>query len=237
MNIIWNKLNELKPKYWIHLEDDWLFFRPDNYIERSINFIEKYKDKNIHQLLFNKNYSETIFNYDMVGGEYIENNNYIIHIKDEENLKGRNCSYWPHYSFRPSFTLVETILKLGNFDSTNTFFERDYADKYFENCFKSAFFNEITSIHMGRLTNERNSNVKNAYQLNNIEQFNENNKTCFEIINDKYVYIKNYDHFGDDIKYVNVSSIEELMKICDDDENMLDFGDDDYYYYDDEMWR
>ena len=43
MNIIWNKLNEIKPKYWIHLEDDWLFFRPDNYIERSINFIEKYK--------------------------------------------------------------------------------------------------------------------------------------------------------------------------------------------------
>jgi hypothetical protein len=27
MNIIWNKLNELKPKYWIHIEDDFLFHK------------------------------------------------------------------------------------------------------------------------------------------------------------------------------------------------------------------
>ena len=30
MNIIWDKLKSLKPKYWIHLEDDWLFFKQDN---------------------------------------------------------------------------------------------------------------------------------------------------------------------------------------------------------------
>ena len=172
MNLIWNKLNELKPKYWIHLEDDWLFFRPDNYIEKSIHFIEKYKDKNIHQLLFNKNYAETIFDYNIVGGSNIENDNFILHIKDEENLNGRNSAYWPHYSFRPSFILVDTILKLGNYDSLNTFFEREYANKYFENGYKSAFFNEITCIHMGRLTSERNTDIKNAYQLNSIEQFN-----------------------------------------------------------------
>jgi hypothetical protein len=165
----------------------------------------------------------------MIGGEYIENDNYIIHIKDEPNLNGSNCAYWPHYSFRPSFTLVEPILELGKFDSVNQFFERDYANKYSEKGFKSAFFNEITCIHMGRLTNERNTNVKNAYQLNNIEQFNESNKEIskklnFEIINEKYIYIKNYDHFGDDIKYVNASSFKELMEICDEDENIICFN-------------
>jgi len=225
MNIIWNKLNEIKPKYWIHLEDDWLFFRPDNYIERSINFIEKYKDKNVHQILFNKNYAETIFNYNMVGGEYVENNDFIIHIKDEDKLNGANCAYWPHYSFRPSVILVETILQLGNFDSDNTFFEREYANKYFEKGYKSAFFNEITSIHMGKLTNEKSTDVKNAYQLNNIEQFNESKKINIELLYEgKYMYIKNYDHFGDDIKYVDSLSIEQLIQLCDEDENIICFN-------------
>jgi len=49
MNIIWDKLNELKPKYWIHLEDDWLFFKEDAYITRGTLFLDKYKDKSIHQ--------------------------------------------------------------------------------------------------------------------------------------------------------------------------------------------
>jgi hypothetical protein len=27
MNLIWNKLQEVKPTYWIHIEDDFLFYR------------------------------------------------------------------------------------------------------------------------------------------------------------------------------------------------------------------
>ncbi len=171
MNIIWNKLNELKPKYWIHMEDDWLFFKPCNYITKSIQFLEKYKDQNIHQILFNKNYAETIENYDLVGGSKLEEGDYILHIKDEEGIIGRNCCYWPHYSFRPSMILVETILNLGNYDSKNNFFERDYADKYYEKGFKSAFYNEIVCIHTGKLTSERGTNIKNAYQLNEVLQY------------------------------------------------------------------
>jgi len=159
MNIIWNKLNELKPKYWLHMEDDWLFFKPSKYVTKSIQFLEKYKRENIHQILFNKNYGETIEDYDLVGGTKLEDD-YILHIKDEDGIVGRNCCYWPHYSFRPSMCLVETILNLGNFNSENTFFERDYADKYYEKGFKSAFYNEIVCIHIGRLTSERYSNKK-----------------------------------------------------------------------------
>ena len=82
-----------------------------------------------------------------------------------------NCSYWPHYSFRPSVCNVDTILKLGDFNSENTFFEKDYADKYYNNGYKSAFFNEITCIHIGKLTLESNNNNKNAYELNNMTQY------------------------------------------------------------------
>jgi hypothetical protein len=51
-------------------------------------------------------------------------------------------------------------------------------------------------------------------------------KINFEIINDKYIFIKNYDHFGDDIKNVNATSItiEQLMEICNNEENIICFN-------------
>jgi len=236
MNLIWDKLNEIKPKYWIHMEDDWLFFKPDNYITKSINFLDKNKNHNIHQILFNKNYAEIIEHYDYIGGKFINNNmNYLLHVKDEEGLNGRNCAYWPHYSFRPSMILVETILKLGNYDTTETFFERVYADKYYNNGYKSAFFNEITSIHTGRLTSERfDKTKKNAYQLNSVDQFKEDNInnisnnniniTKYTVINDNYILLKGYDHFGDDIEYRPNMITNELIEHCDKNENMICFN-------------
>jgi len=246
MNMIWDKLNELKPKYWIHLEDDWLFFKPDNYVSKSISFLEKYKKDNIHQILFNKNYAEIIQHYDYVGGSTIDNN-YILHIKDEEGLNSRNCSYWPHYSFRPSMVLTETILKLGNYSTTETFFERVYADKYYDNGYKSAFWNEVTCIHIGRLTSERfDSSKKNAYQLNCMEQFdnnpnnnnqinnnnnpnnnnnnNNNNNIKYSVINENYILLKSLDNFGDDVEYINNKSIDELIEISDKNENIICFN-------------
>ena len=44
MNIIWDKLTELKPKYWIHMEDDFLFYTRRNYVEDSITILKKYHD-------------------------------------------------------------------------------------------------------------------------------------------------------------------------------------------------
>ena len=41
MNIIWDKLNELKPKYWIHLEDDFIFHTKMDYIKLSDDKFEK----------------------------------------------------------------------------------------------------------------------------------------------------------------------------------------------------
>ena len=172
MNIIWDKLNLLKPTFWIHLEDDWLFFKPSFYVQNSIDFLISHKHLNIHQILFNKNYGEIFEHYNLLGGKPILNNQFLLHIKDEPNLNGRNSAYWPHFSFRPSMSFVETILLIGNFNSPNTFFELDFANKYFNNNFKSAFFNEISSIHIGKLTSDKKSH--NAYSLNNVNQFSNN---------------------------------------------------------------
>ena len=175
MNIIWDKLNELKPTYWIHMEDDFLFHNKMNYIEEAINAMnnELCTSNNVKQVLFNRNYGETIENYNTCG--HIINNEYsniALHNFVNKNFPYQNCHYWPHYSFRPSLIDVKTILELGNYDSENTFFEIDYANKWTKSGYTSAFFNKITNRHIGRLTSDRGTkNVKNAYELNDENQF------------------------------------------------------------------
>ena len=164
MNIIYNKLVELKPTYWIHLEDDWLFYYFDNYVEKSINFLNKYKDQNIHQILFNRNYVQDYLNYDWIGSELLEEG-YILHVKSTIQPKGLSNYYWPHYSLRPSMLLADTIIKLGNYNSKNNHFELDYANKYFTNGYKSAFFDRIICKDIGDWK-------CNSYALNNEKQFN-----------------------------------------------------------------
>ena len=173
MNIIWNKLNELKPVYWIHMEDDFLFHYKTNYIEQAIDGL-KYND--VKQILFNRNYGEIIDSYNTKGHINATNatnaTNIVLHNHFINNCNYINCHYWPHYSFRPSLTETKTILELGNFDSENQFFEMDYAKKWTASGHKSGFFNRITCRHIGRLTSDRNTKiVKNAYDLNNEAQF------------------------------------------------------------------
>jgi GR25 family glycosyltransferase involved in LPS biosynthesis/tetratricopeptide (TPR) repeat protein len=166
MNIIWNYLNEWKPTYWIHMEDDWLFYREDNYVAKSIDFLERYRDKGIRQILFNRNYAELFNGYGINGGVPLEPG--FLHHEQSDTVQGRNCAYWPHYSFRPSMTLVDSILHLGNYDSPNTFFERDYANRYKAAGYTSAFFDTVCSMHIGKLTSDKTG--QNAYSLNGMEQ-------------------------------------------------------------------
>jgi len=179
MNLIYDKLSELKPKYWIHLEDDFLFHHKMPYIILGIEGLFDLSESNVKQIVFNINYGETIKDYRISGHTMTEHPNLVLHnhTKDGE-MKYLNCQYWPNYSFRPAITDVETILSLGNFDSSNTFFEIDYANKWTDAGYKTAFFNRITSRHIGRLTSDRNDDdVKNAYKLNNEDQFCEEDKS------------------------------------------------------------
>lgn len=176
MNIIWKTMKKLKPKYWIHLEDDWLFFKRDEYVSKGIRLLEQYESTGVHQILFNRNYAETYGKgdgWDIRGGQLIAPG-VLKHIQSN-NIAGPNCGYWPHYSFRPSIVSVNTILNLGNFDSPNNFFERDYANKYVESGFQSAFFNAVSCMHIGKLTSDKTGT--NAYTLNNASQFNSTTTT------------------------------------------------------------
>jgi len=175
MNIIWDKLNELKPTYWIHMEDDFLFHTKMNYIEEAIRGLRSSScvDSQVKQILFNKSYGETIEQYNS-GGHVVNNssNSIIVHDFKIGVFPYQNCHYWPHYSFRPSLTDVKTILELGNFETEDTFFEMTYAKKWTNAGYKTGFFNKITNRHIGRLTINRGDKTSpNAYELNSEAQF------------------------------------------------------------------
>lgn len=167
MNIIWNKLNSLKPKYWIHMEDDFLFYHPMYYIKPFLPILSN--SHNIKQIVYNRNYAETISDYCVEGHLPTNIPQIVLHNHHTESKPYRNCHYWPHYSFRPSICLVEAILQLGPF-TPSSFFEKEYATRYAAADYKTAFYNRITHKHIGRLTSEIGK-VKNAYDLNQESQF------------------------------------------------------------------
>ena len=185
MNIIWDKLNEMKPDYWIHMEDDFLFHYKTNYITEAIKGLVDLSDSGVKQILFNRNYGETINHYTSGGDIDIKYPNIVLHdFKITPVTAYPNCHYWPYYSFRPSIIDVKTILKLGNYDSDNQFFEMDYAQKWTMGRNKSGFFNRITNRHIGRLTSDKDTKiVKNAYDLNGESQFQKVDNT--ENVKDK----------------------------------------------------
>jgi len=166
MNIIWTKLNEVKPDYWIHLEDDWLYFRKKGYVKEAIQLLEKYESQDIHQVVFNRNYGVIYEDMDRVGG--IDLGDAILHEK-RDGLVGKNCGYWPHYSLQPSMVRARVVLALGDYSSPNVFFERDYANKYFAAGYKTIFFPSMYSNHIGKQHWEKEG--QNAYALNTVKQF------------------------------------------------------------------
>jgi tetratricopeptide (TPR) repeat protein len=166
MNIIWNKLDEVKPEYWIHLEDDWLFFRKRSYVRDAIELLEKKESEGIHQLVFNRNYGVVYTDMERTGG--IDIGGAILHEK-RDGLQGKNCGYWPHYSLQPSVVRTRIILQLGNYTSPNVSFEKDYAHKYCDSGAKTMFFPMIYSNHIGKQHWEKEG--QNAYSLNTVPQF------------------------------------------------------------------
>lgn len=183
MNILWDTLQRLRPKYWIHLEDDWMFFRQDTYVAKSIQCLETYESQQIHQVLFNRHYAETLEEWCMNGGEPLDKESIFLAHTKVAGIEGLNCGYWPHYSLRPSMTRVDTILALGNYESQRTFFEYEYAKRYDAKGYRSAFFNEITSLHTGKLASEQTG--INAYALNDIKQLDRSNTIYYLFYNDE----------------------------------------------------
>ena len=171
MNIIWDTLQSIQPTYWIHMEDDFLFYRSMNYIKPFLPILSN-NDYNMKQIVYNRNYAETINDYSIHGHTLTSLPSIVLHTHPhpDPNTHYRNCHYWPHYSFRPSICLVESILKVGKFNPSATFFEKEYAHRWTNANYKTGFYDGITHRHTGRLTSEIGK-VKNAYDLNQESQF------------------------------------------------------------------
>ena len=180
MNII---RSMVKTEFIFHMEDDWQFYEKKNYISECLEVIES--DNKIGQCLINKNYSETPHN-NTVGGLFnktVSGLRFFIHeytpdaqSQQDFNKKynySMNCSYWPHFSFRPSLLRKNILNIIGPYDEYISHFEMDYANKYVKEGYISAFLEGTYCLHIGRLTSQRtDKNIKNAYDLNNEIQFN-----------------------------------------------------------------
>lgn len=166
MNIIYDLLKEEEPNYWIHMEDDFLFFNTLPYITLGMQGLNTLTSFNVRQIMFNRNYLETFDRINMPGHIPYVDPDFSFH-----NYKpgGSYCQYWPYFSFRPSMIDPKTILDLGNFTSEQTFFEMEYAKKWSSAGYKTAFLNTVTNIHIGKLCN---TTGENAYTLNHVPQFN-----------------------------------------------------------------
>jgi GR25 family glycosyltransferase involved in LPS biosynthesis/GT2 family glycosyltransferase len=180
MNIIRRMTNS---PYLFHMEDDWVFFDKSNYITECLDVLNDKKE--IKQCLINKNYAERAKDIDIIGGNFQNTSygtRYYIHEmvnteqeKTEWETKhgyGYSSNYWPHFSFRPSIIDTQIFADIGEFSETDNHFEMDYSWRFFANGYRSAFLEGVYSIHIGRLTSERNDITKpNAYVLNNEAQF------------------------------------------------------------------
>ncbi len=168
----------------IHLEDDWQFFARRPYIGPALEILEE--DAGLGQVLFNRNYAETLEDREFVGGNarrtaahgcrYVTHEHYAADSADyaafRERHPGLSNAWWPHYSLRPSVLRTTVFERVGAFDEAAPHFEQDYAHRYMRAGFRSSFFDGIYSLHTGRLTRERGDITRaNAYELNGQPQF------------------------------------------------------------------
>jgi GR25 family glycosyltransferase involved in LPS biosynthesis len=221
MNIL---KNMIKTKYIFNLEDDWEFIYKDNYLTKCIDVINIKPEYG--QCLINKNYGEGDRCFETVGGilksyvkedfvqqfyfehEYIDNNASIqlelqkyIYLRTQREYKSQY--YWPHFSLRVGLTKMSVLKELGDFEHV-PHFEMNYAIKYNQKNYKTAFLESLYCSHIGRRTYERfDKNKPNAYELNKVNQFSQLSNQNEEVKEDNKKEVKednkNLSHSLNDI--------------------------------------
>lgn len=176
-----------KYKYQFHIEDDWEFFHEDKYIQRCINIIEL--NPEYGQCLLNRDYGEDQQTINNIGGSLYKQSefgSYFEHrflqgkqLEDEvKKLQIANNLYWPHFSFRVGITKTSVYDKVGPFNEQAQHFEMEYGHRYVQAGYKTVFLDKLYCTHTGRRTYERDDKTKkNAYDLNNEQQFGEKPKS------------------------------------------------------------
>lgn len=188
MNMIRDYVIQSEYKYSLHMEDDWHSVVEMDYIKPCIQIIEENANKvgvGIKQVVQNRQYVQLIRprDIDLKGGfqRYLSNDyRYILHEfypkGSEEETQfwkringGFSASYWPHYSLNPSIMDNDVYKCLGSYNENVRHFEMEYASRYTNAGFKTAFLDNITRLHIGKLIGEEGK--KNAYELNELVQF------------------------------------------------------------------
>lgn len=182
LNLLRDKVGERPTEFVLHLEDDWEFTTRRPYVADAIAILRN--DDRLGQVVFNPNYVESP-EEPFVGGYPVpaspgRHPAYIVHehhpmyteAYDEfvRRTGGRhNQAYWPHYSLQPSLLRFGVWRSLGRWDERvpAARFEWEYAERYRDEGWQTAFFPVACTRHIGRLRSEWNNPAKrNAYQLN-----------------------------------------------------------------------
>ena len=116
---------------------------------------------NPHKFLCDQIYQEVVKNQ-----KQSQLHNYLYSFSDQ--------LYWPDYSLRPGITRMEVFKNVGKYDENANHFEMDFAFRYYEKGWRTAFLFGCFQHSAGKRTYQRNDpNLKNAYQLNDEAQFGE----------------------------------------------------------------
>jgi|GEM_PF-177186 len=179
-------LDTIASPFWLHLEDDWHFIIRDGYVEKALAILDD--DPTIGEVLFNRNYGETLACRSIAGGQVRRTTKSGLRYRLHEHFRcdtpaydeffrllppgSRSNAWWPHYSLRPALLRMSAIRDTGRYDPESAHFEHQFAARYAGLGYRSAFFDAITALHIGKLTFESaEAGRPNAYQLNDEVQF------------------------------------------------------------------
>lgn len=155
LNILWDYI---KTDYIIHLEDDWLFTKKDNFILKSMQIMNE--DNTIKQVLLRTN--PDIMAVDQTtlltnkGLEYIKYN-----YKGTGHLDRLGRVAWPSFNLNPSIINFKDVKTLGYFPKIYCF-EYNYSLGFRRAGFNVAYYPENYCEHLGK--------DNSSYKLNNTDK-------------------------------------------------------------------
>ncbi|MBV9309840.1 MAG: hypothetical protein JOZ73_03370 [Solirubrobacterales bacterium] len=153
--------------FWLHLEDDWQFIARRPYVAHGMAVLAD--DASIAQVAFNRNYAE--LHESEIAGGYIRRTSagvrYLLHEQIEAGTPewehhwhampppARISASWPHFTLNPSLMRTEAVRSVGQFGSVpGREFELEFARRFAAGRRRTAFFDEISCLHIGRLRYE-----------------------------------------------------------------------------------
>ena len=177
-------LYEVRTTHWLHLEDDWEFVTQGPHISRAILVLAS--DESLVQVVLNKNYAESTDHCNLVGGEvhvtksaipyrthrYLPQNSAGLAQLLNQNPGKLTNAHWPGFSLMPSLISRQRIRVGGAFNPGSGHFEREMAEKLHLLQLRTAFFDDLIMINIGKMRNDYSNDApQNAYALNNVSQF------------------------------------------------------------------